>query len=127
MTEVADGRSAAWISAWQCIEAAQNTRNEVFKIESKRRDAGDTSPNDDLFFSQSSTLYNALMREAEVFVGLASVATDVGVYAGTFIRDYERRKSEQKAEQSEFISRVMDGRPKPHTTTVKESDDRPQD
>lgn len=110
MTGISDGRVAAWTNAWQCVEAAQNTRNEVFRVESKRRDAGDTSPNDDLFFSQSSTLYNALMREAEVFSQLAHVPTDVGVFAGTVIRDYERRKSEQKAEQSEFIERVTNSR-----------------
>lgn len=106
MTGISDGRVAAWTNAWQCVEAAQNTRNEVFKVEADRARSA-SSTDDDLFFSQRSTLYNALMREAEVFVGLASVATDVGVFAGTFIREMERRKEEQKVKQSDFIADVL--------------------
>lgn len=104
MTEIFDGRQAAWSNAWRCVESAQEARVKAFRTESER--VGNASPEDELWLRQSSTLYNALMREAEVFTALAHAPADVGVYAGTFIRDYERRKSEQ----SEFISRVMDGR-----------------
>lgn len=118
MTEIADGRSAAWINAWQCLEAAQKTRNEAFEAEQKLS-GEQSSSHTDLFSSQRSTLYNALMHEAEVYSALASVPdAAVGMYAGTFIRDAADRKDEAQARAHEEIERILENRPKPKAEDV---------
>lgn len=88
MTEIPDGRVAAWVCAWDNLRAARE-----FSAEHNRERPGVPLPEP----------YWAAIAEAAVFAEMARTDIAVGVAAGTLIDD--REVARQRAD--DFIAEVF--------------------
>lgn len=114
----ADGRIAAWATAWQCVESAQKYRQEVDRALAKARSV--TTEDRQIAMQQ----YNCLMAEARVMSVLASVESDhVGIGAGAWLERVEKQRiaaAERTAQSFEDLMAPYE-KPKPKDETDAES------
>jgi hypothetical protein len=87
MMSIADGRTAAFIQSWECLEAARVVANT--EIERYRAMGDDVLP-------APPPHYWALIAEADVYARLANVDAGVGMPAGEFLIKKQEREDEQR-------------------------------
>jgi hypothetical protein len=104
MTELVDGRAAAWIGAWDRIEAAARIRDPGPAV----------SPADPLAADQ---WYDRLLKEAELLARLAAVSPDVGYMGGSKIaEDVARAREEQNTTYHDLVMSDLASHEEPMTT-----------
>lgn len=98
---IADGRIAAWTSAWQCLESASTVRQQMHKL----------PQNPDNLDAQRiyRQEYESLMAEARVFVALTAVDLDVGIGGGQWLQ--QRYDAEQRVQNEQWAD-LFDRKPK---------------
>lgn len=79
MTEISDARPAAWVCAWNAIQAVQ-------ELKKPRKGATDGEPLPELYW--------ATIAEAAIFAQLAQADVTTGLHAGTLLTAVERAKQE---------------------------------
>lgn len=106
MSDLLDARTMAWIAAWNCLEAAQQTRVKAMQTQDRRARENDESDMSH-YFSQMSQQYTGLMEEARIYTDLASVPEQmVGLTAGNVLHDVEQRRVREEAMRAEFMDRT---------------------
>lgn len=87
---ISDARSAAWATAWSCLETAGKLRIES----AQQRDSVD--------HARMTEQYDGLLREATIFAKLATAAMDVGITAGAWLNN----KTDEVERRSEKMDRM---------------------
>lgn len=94
---LADGRSAAWISAWKLLEAAHKVKSHI--------GIGQVSA------APLPELYWSLVAEAQVYSDLAKATESVGFLAGEWFQAEHEQELESRRMTESVISRLRDKEP----------------
>lgn len=105
----ADGRAAAWIRAWDVLEAAQEMITDQ-----RGRVQSDALPD----------IYWGFLYTANVLMGLAGVDISVGLMAGDHLDEREANRLDRQNSQTSILDAMKryEESNKPYGTTAEEGD-----